>query len=268
MLTASLLVSVASQAGGQQQATVLSRHDVALLAEATAGAAALTLLDARVARALSDSGLQARHPGIRSAANGASIVTETVLMIAGGSVYVLARIRKEDGVADVALHTTEAVAAGALFIQVVRGALGRARPDVTDEPGDQRDADPYDVGFMRGFTSYDYRSFPSMHAMASFAAATALTQEMRFRDTPHRRAIGPALYLGAAMPSLARLYLDEHWTSDVVMGAFLGVFAGQKAVQYSHAHPDNRVDHALLGPRLNATLSRGAHGWSLSLLPF
>jgi hypothetical protein len=56
MLTASLLVSVASQAGGQQQATVLSRHDVALLAEATAGAAALTLLDARVARALSDSG--------------------------------------------------------------------------------------------------------------------------------------------------------------------------------------------------------------------
>ena len=263
-----LLASVSSGAVAQREATLLSGHDLALLGEATAGAAALTLLDTRIARSISDSAFHARHPGIVTAANRASLATETVLMLTGGTVYTLARIRKDEGVADVALHTTEAVAGGALFIQVVRGALGRARPYVVDDAGERRNTDPYDVGFMRGFTSYDYRSFPSMHAMASFAAATALTQEMRLRDTPHRRIIGPALYVGAAMPALARLYLDEHWTSDVLMGAFIGIFAGQKAVLYSHEHPDNRVDHTFLGPRLNATLRHGTRGWMLSLMPF
>ena len=79
------------------------------------------------------------------------------------------RIRKDDGTADVALHTTESVASAAIFIQLVRGVLGRARPWVVNEVGEIRDADPYDFEPFHGFTSFDYRSFPSMHAMASFA---------------------------------------------------------------------------------------------------
>ena len=226
-------------------------------------------IDTRAANFVMDSGFHARHPGVKSASIRASYATETVLMITGGVVWGLARLNDDRGTADVAFHTTEAIASTAMVIQVVRGALGRGRPYVVDDDnGAKRDGDPKEFKFLRGFTSYNYRSWPSMHAMASFAAASALSNEMRVRDTPHRALITPALYTAAAMPALARMYLDQHWASDVAMGVFLGVFAGQKAVLYSHAHPNNTVDRRFLKPSVRATFTHDARGLSFSILPY
>jgi membrane-associated phospholipid phosphatase len=247
---------------------LIEQRDLVLFGGATVGAAVLSRFDVRIARAFADSSFHARHPGLLTAAKRASLVTETALMVAGGTVWSIGRINRDAGTADVAFHTVESVASAAMVIQVVRGALGRARPHVVDEVGAARDTDPYDFELFHGFTSFNYRSFPSMHAMASFAAATALTQEMRRRETPHRKVIAPALYAAAAAPALARMYLDEHWGSDIAMGIFLGVFAGQKAVNYSHDHPDNRVDHEFLKPGFRATVVRDGRGFALSILPF
>jgi membrane-associated phospholipid phosphatase len=266
-----LVVAVVFSADAQStdaSAPVITGRDLGLLAGATLGTAALSRLDIPVARFLGDSMFHARHPGFTSAAQRTSMVTETVLMLTGGTVYGIARLRHDDGTADVALHTTESVASAALFIQVVRGALGRARPYVIDEIGEKRDGDPYDFEFLHGFTSFNYRSFPSMHAMASMAVATALSREMYERDTPHRALIAPILYAGAALPAVARMYLDEHWTSDIAMGAFLGAFAGQKVVTYSHAHPDNRIDRAFLGRRMSVGLTSSVHGLTFFASPF
>jgi membrane-associated phospholipid phosphatase len=253
----------------QGSAVLLEGRDLRLLAGATIASAAMIAIDTRVANFMSDSGFHARHPGFRSAALGASHSTETVLMITGGLVWGIGRLNDDRGTADVAFHTTEAIATTAMVIQVVRGALGRGRPYVVDDDnGEKRNGDPREFKFLRGFTSYNYRSWPSMHAMASFAAASALAQEMRVRDTPHRSVIAPALYTAAAMPALARMYLDEHWTSDIAMGVFLGVFAGQKAVLYSHAHPDNKVDRRFLKPSVRATFTHDARGLSFSILPY
>ena len=265
-LTVALLVAPAS--ARSQSGPVITGRDLAIVGGATVGAAALSLFDVPIARAFSDSGLHLRHPGLVVAAKRASLATETVLMITGGTIYTIARIRKDDGTADVALHTTESVAAAALTIQVVRGLLGRARPYVIDDAGEKRDSDPYDFEPFHGFTSFNYRSFPSMHAMASFAVASALSQEMRVRDTPHRRVVSPLLYAAATMPGLGRMVLDEHWASDVALGIVLGVLSGQKVVQYSHAHPDNRIDNTFLGPRVTATASIDARGLSFALHPF
>jgi len=120
---------------------------------------------------------------------------------------------------------------------------------------------------LHGFTSFNYRSFPSMHAMASFAAASALTEEMRVRRTRDRQVIGPALFVGAAMPALARMYLDEHWASDIAMGVFLGVLSGQKVVLYSHAHPGNPIDRRFLRRAVQATVRLDGQGASFSLSP-
>jgi membrane-associated phospholipid phosphatase len=247
---------------------LIEERDLGLLGGATAGAAALSLLDVRIARSFGDSAFHARHPGLTTAAKRASIVTETALMLAGGTVWAIGRINRDDGTADVAFHTTASIASAAMVIQVVRGTLGRARPHVVEEVGERRATDPYDFELLHGFTSFNYRSFPSMHAMASFAAVTALTQEMRRRETPNRQVIGPLLYAAATVPPLARLYLDEHWASDIAMGIFLGVMSGQKVVNYSHDHPDNRVDREFLKPRLRATVMRDARGFSLSVTPF
>lgn len=257
-----------AQSTNQSAGVVITGRDMGLVAGATAGAAVLSRFDVPLAHFFNDSAFHARHPGFTTAANRASLATETVLMITGGTIYGIARIRHDAGTADVALHTTESVASAAIFIQVVRGLLGRARPFVIDEVGERRDSDPYDFEPLHGFTSFNYRSFPSMHAMASVAVATALTQEMRLRNTPHRGVIAPVLYAGAAMPALARLYLDEHWLSDIALGAFLGAFAGQKVVTYSHARPDNRIDNFFLGPRMNVGLTTGPHGLTLFASPF
>ena len=271
LVTAAAPPAARAQAPDVQGATsgvLLTGHDLALLGAATLGSAALTRLDVRIAHALYDSLFQVNHPGITSAANRASLVTETALMLTGGTVWGIARLRHDDGTADVALHTTEAIASTAMVIQVIRGALGRGRPYVVDEVGEKRNGDPYDFQFLHGFTSFNYRSWPSMHAMASFAAASALSAEMRQRNTPNRAIISPVLYLGATLPSLARMYLDEHWASDIAMGVFLGVFAGQKAVNYSHDHPDNVVDRKLLRPAVRATFTHDARGLSFAITPY
>jgi membrane-associated phospholipid phosphatase len=247
---------------------VITHRDLVTLAGATAGAAALSLFDVRIAHSFGDTAFHRRSPGFTSAAKRASVVTETVLMASGGVVYGVARWRKQQATADIALHTTESIASAAMFIQVVRGIVGRARPYVVDDRGEAHDSDPYEFDALRGFTSFNYRSFPSMHAMASFAAAAALSQEMRVRDTPNRRYWSPALYVGASMPALARLYLDEHWASDIALGVVLGVYSGNKVVSYSHAHPTNWVDRKFLGHRVSATVSFDGGRPSFGIVPY
>jgi membrane-associated phospholipid phosphatase len=267
-IACALVAAISTANRVQAQEAVISGRDIALTAAATAGAVALSRADARIARAFSDSGFHARHPGFRTAANRASIATETVFMSTGAVVWGIGRMRNDGGTADVGLHVAESVASAAMFIQIVRGALGRARPYVLGDDGKKRDAHPYEFDALHGFTSFNYRSFPSMHAMASFAVATALTEEMRVRHAPHRQVVAPALYAAAVMPSLARMYLDEHWASDIAMGMFLGVLAGQKVVLYSHAHPGNAIDRRFLRPTVHAGLRVGAEGLSLTLVPF
>lgn len=60
----------------------------------------------------------------------------------------------------------------------------------------------------------DY-SFPSGHAMCSFAAAIVY-----FRHQPRR--LGVPMLVLAVLISVSRLYIGVHYPSDVVMGAVLG----------------------------------------------
>ena len=85
---------------------------------------------------------------------------------------------------------------------------------------------------------------------------------------PLAAALAPLLSAAASTPALARMYLDERWASDIAMGIFLGVCAGQKAVNYSHDHPGNLVDRKLLRPSLRAVFTQDARGLSFALAPF
>lgn len=79
------------------------------------------------------------------------------------------------------------------------------------------------------FEGFD-KSFPSSHAARSFAVAAV------FADA-YPQPVPFLVYTGAALISLSRIHVNEHFASDVFAGAALGFFVG-KALSWRHKHPD------------------------------
>ncbi len=166
-------------------------------------------------------------------------------LIIGGTLYAAGRIAGNERMASLGLHGTEAVLIGLGTVALGKAVAGRARPYVT------ADTNARDFKLMRGLRGGDdYRSFPSGHTVMAFAAAAAVTGETArwWPDaTPY---IGTALYGGAALAGLSRMYDNKHWASDVLVGAAIGTVVGQKVVRYHRTHPGNRVDRWFLSARV------------------
>jgi membrane-associated phospholipid phosphatase len=124
--------------------------------------------------------------------------------------------------------------------EVLRGTIGRTRPREAPE-------NPFRFKPGNGFTSFETRSYPSLHTAAAFATATALVGEIHERRPEATKVAAPLLYAAAMIPGLTRIYLDQHWASDIVAGGFLGALIGSRVVSYAHSHKRNRLDRALLG---------------------
>ena len=174
----------------------------------------------------------------------------------GPAVYALGKVTRKREIADLGLHGTEALWIGMGLVGVLKGAVGRARPLV--EP---RDASSYEFG--RGWNDDKYRSFPSGHSLAGFAAASAVTAEAGRWWPQGEWLVGIVMYGGAAGIATSRMYHNKHWASDVLVGAAIGTFAGRKVVRWHHSHPDNRLDRWLL----SAAVAPDGTGLGLRLTP-
>jgi membrane-associated phospholipid phosphatase len=163
--------------------------------------------------------------------------------IIGVSMYAVGRVAKVDRMADLGLHGTEAVLLAQQAVGLLKGTVGRARPEVSIE--DERSF-VLGRGFRKGGDLY--RSFPSGHSALGFAAAAAVTSETSKWWPNSTWYVAPIMYGGATLIAASRMYHNKHWASDVVMGAAIGTFAGMKVVHYHHSHPGNRIDKWLLRP--------------------
>ena len=162
----------------------------------------------------------------------------------GGTMYAVGRLSRNEKLADLGWHGTEALIVGELTAFALKGVVGRQRPYVRP-----RDSNSYKL--FRGFSRADrYRSFPSGHATSAFAAAAAVSSETARWWPETRWIIGPILYGGAALTGVSRMYNNRHWASDVLIGAGIGTFAGLKVVRYHHSHPGNRLDRWMLAGSL------------------
>ena len=167
-------------------------------------------------------------------------VTYPGTLLLGGSLYVIGRLADNERLAALGLHGTEAIVIGFAATGVIKVVAGRARPYLGRD-------DPYNFAFMRGLRAEAYRSFPSGHTLVAFAAATVVVEETRRWWPGSLWYIAPLAYGGATMAGVARMYSNNHWASDVVMGAALGAFSGHKVAKYHRTRPDNRLDRWLLG---------------------
>jgi membrane-associated phospholipid phosphatase len=235
--------------------TFFRASDIAWAGAFAIGSYGLSSVDPAIARYFQTPERQ-KNPTMRSIANAFTHVQETTLTIGSFLTYGVARLAGARDVEVVALHATEAIVASSLTSQVIRGPLGRARPkDATPKFEDQ-----YEFHWFNGFSHFQYRAFPSIHSASAFAVAAAVVTETHRRSPGSTWYVAPLAYTIAAGPGYARMYLGQHWASDIFMGAFVGTFYGLRVVDYARTHPDNRVDHFFLGsytPGLNVVPRRG-----------
>ena len=240
-------------------------RDAVLAGGFVAGTLVLRPVDERFAARLQIKSTQ-ENRFLQDVSNVVRTIAEPGAVIIGVSMYTVGRVSKQRNMADLGLHGTEAVVVGATFADVLKYSFGRARPYV-HPPTDSTGFNANDWQFGRGIRGNDYQSFPSGHTVAAFAAAAAVANETS-RWWPNLKwVIGPAMYGGAGMVGLSRMYNNRHWASDVMMGAAIGTFAGDKVVRYHHrTNPGNKFDKWLLGGSVRAT-SGGGYAIDWSILP-
>lgn len=226
--------------------TLFTVNDALLAAGFVGLTVAMFPADRYVANHLRDQNAPANR-FLDHAAKGFEFVTTPGSFVIGGSLYAYGRLADHPGIMDLGWHGTEAVIVGSAATSLLKGIVGRARPYVT------ADTNPHDFKLGGGFGDSKRASFPSGHTTTAFAAAAAVTSEVNRMWPKYTWYVGPVLYGGATLVGLSRMYHNQHWASDVALGAGIGTFAGLKVVRYSHAHPDNVIDRVILRTTLVPT---------------
>lgn len=110
-----------------------------------------------------------------------------------------------------AVKLTEATLLATSITVITKTFVGRGRPYKQDS---QYSFNPFTF-------DNDYNSFPSGHTSLAFAYSTVMANEV---DNIFWK-IG--WYSLAGLVGYARIYHNQHWFSDVLMGAAIGYFSGE-----------------------------------------
>ncbi|MGH7665449.1 MAG: phosphatase PAP2 family protein [Gemmatimonadaceae bacterium] len=216
---------------------LLTRDDALFAGAATVATLLTILVDEPIREALQDSSVQ-DNSSLSSTARRIAPFNEFRHFYVSAALYGIGRIAGQEEIADLGLHAAEAVLISRGLTDIIAGLAGRARPRITD--------DGTSFELLRGFEDTDFHSLPSRHATGAFALATVASLETRRYWPGAARYVTPLLYAGATLVGLGRMYTDDHWASDVVSGAAVGIFTGMNVVGWMHSHPGNAVDGWLL----------------------
>ncbi len=131
-------------------------------------------------------------------------------VIIGGGIYTAGLFSKNEYIRVTGRMVFESVLYSGIVTNVFKTVIGRSRPQ--KEEGSQF----YRLlSFNTGNTS-----MPSGHSTVAFAVSSVLAN--RINNT--FASIG--LYTLAGITALSRVYHDEHWASDVLLGSAVGYFIG------------------------------------------
>jgi len=107
-----------------------------------------------------------------------------------------------------------AIYAGAIttFLKI---AIGRSRPFTNNGS---------ETYHPLTFFDDDYHSLPSGHVTLAFSLSTVLSKNAK------SDLLKIIAYLPAVLTAISRVYQDNHWSSDVFLGAAIGYFVGDWVV--------------------------------------
>lgn len=183
-----------------------------------------------------------RNSAVASGFDAARVLGDPGVFLLAAGTYGVGLLSHRAGVADAGLHVTESIVLGGLVTNALKPTVGRARPNAVPGGG-AHVFHPFRDGGA-------YRSFPSGHTTAAFAAATAVGAELsrsRYGQAHPRgaMAIRTALFGVAGIVGVSRMYHDAHWGSDVVMGAAIGTVVSHALVRRQHAGARGWLDRHL-----------------------
>lgn len=107
----------------------------------------------------------------------------------------------------------------AIIVQVLKRSFSHDRPSMYR-------AELGDMHWVSGIDLHHHLSFPSGHATAAFSMCLALAVLSR------RRAWGYALGSLAAILAYTRVYLSQHFTEDILVGAAIGTVTALVVYQW------------------------------------
>jgi membrane-associated phospholipid phosphatase len=155
-------------------------------------------------------------------------------------VWLGGRALKRTRVALLGLRGAEAIAVASSISGIVKGFAGRARPFIAPD-------EPWHWNFLHGWTDARYFSMPSGHTTATIAFAAAISVASARWAPPARIAMILAAFFATLFVAFARIYTNQHWFSDVLTGAALGVTTGFLIARWHERHPHTAFDRVLAG---------------------
>ncbi len=213
-------------------------HDARLLGAFTLVAAAVLPADRAMQRVMQRDWVQQSSP-FSHAADAFNAYGSPGVFAGSAVFYAAGWATGQPTVARLGLRTAEAIMLSGVLTGGLKGIAGRARPYASPgRPGDWR--------LFSGTSDGARQSFPSGHTTAVFAFATAMDRELRLTHPGTARWAGPALYGAAALTGLARMHSDNHWASDVMMGAGVGLVSGLVVARFHADRPRHWIDLRLL----------------------
>ncbi|MCX7797544.1 MAG: phosphatase PAP2 family protein [Melioribacter sp.] len=132
-------------------------------------------------------------------------------VIFGTTVGLHSILTKDKSTKRIAYEIFQSAFYSGLITQVIKISFGRARPFTN-----------YGSNFYKPFTLFndDFHSLPSGHVTLAFSLSTILAKNS---DSDVLKTI---YYMPALLTAISRVYQDNHWTSDVILGATIGYFVG------------------------------------------
>ena len=172
--------------------------DAKWLAPAAIGAGTLFVFDHRISNAVKG------DTSLRSPSNAISEVGLIAPYAVPGTMWFFGAIKHDSHTAEAGRLGTEAELDAEVVMNVLKLATARNRPNMEDN-----------------------KSFPSGHAMSSFALAAVMSRE--YHDKP---LVVFGSYGFATAVSLARVGGLNHFPSDVLVGAVIGELIGRYVVHH------------------------------------
>jgi membrane-associated phospholipid phosphatase len=137
--------------------------------------------------------------------------------LALGGLYISSKLLHQEALNSQSTVLLTSAALTGTSVVVLKAMFSRARPYTTDDAR----------AFFNGNVLNDgYQSFPSAHTALAFSLASSLTHL-----NPDKVWIPLVFYPLAGLTAWSRMYDEQHWLSDVLLGAVVGHLIGKTVAQ-------------------------------------